>query len=127
MWAYKYLHKETKLQVPKFKTFFYQNQDLLKLWYEDMEQPLEDRVNFYMRSLKYIAHLSILFIILIALNDSQDEEFRGVCDRRLTCYNSCNKAFFPSLLCKQERDTVIELYGNRFTSFYKYLDPSFVK
>jgi len=53
MWAYKFVHKDTKLDVPRFKTFFYQNQDLLKLWYEDESEPQEDRVSFAMRCLKY--------------------------------------------------------------------------
>lgn len=40
MWAYKFLVKETRLQVPKYRTFFFQNQELLNLWYEDETEPL---------------------------------------------------------------------------------------
>lgn len=73
MWAYKFLHKETRLQVPKFRTFFFQNQDLLKLWYEDeTEMVLEDRVPFYMRVMKYMASLCILFSVLVWLMFSED-------------------------------------------------------
>lgn len=70
MWAYKFLQKETKLQVPRFKTFFYQNQDLLVLWYEDQNEPVEDRIPFSMRCLKYVAHMCILFAIMVALINS---------------------------------------------------------
>lgn len=100
MWAYKFLHKETRLQVPKFKTFFFQNQDLLKLWYEDeTETVLEDRVPFYMRAMKYMATLTILFSVLVLLMFSKDSEYQQICDQRLTCYGYCNNAFFPSLFC----------------------------
>ena len=34
MWVHKFITKETRTQVPKFKTFLRNNQDLLKLWYE---------------------------------------------------------------------------------------------
>jgi hypothetical protein len=82
MWAYKYVHKDTKLEVPRFRTFFYQNQDLLKLWYEDESEPVEDRVSFSMRCLKYIAHLCILCIILFALISPEDAEFHKECYKR---------------------------------------------
>ena len=35
MWAYRYINKETRLQVPTFKTFIKQNHDILKLWCEE--------------------------------------------------------------------------------------------
>jgi hypothetical protein len=82
MWAYKFLQKDTKLDVPKFKTFVYQNQDLLKLWYEDEQERLEDRISFAMRCLKYGAHLCILLVILISLFNNSDESFDQICSRR---------------------------------------------
>lgn len=72
MWAYKYLKKDTKLQVPKMKTFFYQNQDLLRLWYEDENEPMEDRISFGLRCLKYLGHLCILFSTVFAFINSED-------------------------------------------------------
>ena len=118
MWSYKYLNKDTKLHVPKFKTFFFQNQELLNLWYEDETEPLEERIHFAMRCLKYVAHLFILFVLIIAIIDARDLEHYKHCDQRLKCYNNCNKAFFPSLLCQQFKkpklkEYVIEVKGNK--------------
>ena len=104
MWAYKYLKKETKLHVPGFNTFFYQNQDLLKLWYEDETEPLEDRISFGMRALKFFAHLCIQLVILYSFCEAEDKYFQDTCSRRLECYNGCNKAYFPSLACKYLTD-----------------------
>jgi len=68
--------------VPTFKTFIFQNQDMLKLWYEDVHEPLEDRISFAMRCLKYLAHICILFIILVAFLNSDDQYYDEVCSRR---------------------------------------------
>lgn len=45
---------------------------------------------------------------------------------RLNCYDSCNKAYFPSLFCNQIDDIKIELNGNVFDRFYKYPNPEYV-
>lgn len=127
MWAYKFIQKDSRLHVPRFKTFFYQNQEILRLWYEDENEPLEDRIPFYARSLKYIGHLCILFIILMALINAQDDVYNNICNNRLNCYNDCSESFFPSLLCGQYNQSVyITLNGNNFTNFYKYPDPNYV-
>lgn len=127
MWAYKFLNKDTRLQVPSFKTFMFQNQEWLQLWYEDETVELEDRVNFAMRCLRYSGHLFILFCVMIIMINSQDAENQNFCDRRLHCYSSCNRAFFPSLSCQIVENEVIELHGNRFDKFYKYPKPNYVK
>lgn len=36
MWAYKFIKKDTRLQVPSFWTFLKQNHDILKLWCEEV-------------------------------------------------------------------------------------------
>lgn len=82
MWAYKFLQKDTKLQVPKFKTFVYQNQDLLKLWYEDESEPLEDRISFAMRCLKYGAQICMQMTILYAFINSRDLFYHKICNQR---------------------------------------------
>ena len=79
-----------------------------------------------MRSLKYSAHLCILFVILIALVDSKDQEYDEICQRRLHCQNNCNKAYFPSQFCQEINDIEIHLKGNVFNRFFKYPDPEYV-
>ena len=70
MWAYKFINKDTRLHVPSFKTFFFQNQELLQLWYEDETVELEERVSFAMRCLRYSGHLFILFVALVKVIDA---------------------------------------------------------
>ena len=127
MWAYKFIKKETRTHVPSFQTFFFQNQELLQLWYEDETEPYEGRVSFWMRCLKYFGHLFIFFTILVSVIGAQDQEFVGYCNRRLSCFSQCNRAFFPSLACQDVADEIIELNGNTFNKFYKYPKPSYVK
>jgi hypothetical protein len=101
---------------------------LLKLWYEDeTETVLEDRVPFYMRVMKYMASLCILFSVLVMLMFSSDSEYQTTCDRRLTCYGYCNNAFFPSLFCQETTDYEIAIQGNIYYKFYKYPNPEHVK
>jgi len=101
---------------------------LLKLWYEDeTELVIEDRVPFYMRLMKYMASLCILFSVLVMLMFSEDSEFKTVCDQRLTCYGYCNNAFFPSLFCQETSDYEIAIQGNIYYKFYKYPNPQYVK
>jgi hypothetical protein len=52
--------------------------------------------------------------------------FRLSLSFRLNCYDSCNKAFFPSLFCQKVDHIRIELNGNVFDSFYKYPNPTYV-
>ena len=86
-----------------------------------------------MRTLKYVAHLCIQLVILYAFTEAEDKYFLDTCARRLECFNSCNKAYFPSLACKDLSDLTpplsyeIELNGNTFDSFYKYPNPAWVK
>ena len=101
---------------------------MLKLWYEDeTETVLEDRVPFYMRVMKYMASLCILFSVLVMLMFSSDSEYQTVCDQRMTCYGFCNNAFFPSLFCQETTDYEIAIQGNIYYKFYKYPDPEYVK
>lgn len=131
MWAYKYTQKETKLYVPKFNSFFFQNQDILKLWYEDQSEPLEDRVGFAMRVFKYSVQIFIQLAILVWLIGSEDSEFFKVCDKRHECYNTCDATYFPSLICNNTKDYDLDikivLNNNTFDRFYKYPDPKTVK
>jgi hypothetical protein len=63
MWAHKFIRKETRQQVPKYKTFIMQNHDLLKMWFEDMAEPIQDRCVFGIRFIRWLASLAILFIM----------------------------------------------------------------
>ena len=109
MWAYKFINKDTRLNVPSFKTFFFENQELLQLWYEDETVEIEERVNFAMRLLRYCGHLFILFLVLVKVIGAQDHDFNYQCKQRLHCFSSCNRAFFPMLACQDIKGEVIEL------------------
>ena len=69
MWAYKFMKKETRLQVPSFSTFLKENHDLLKLWCEEVSEPLEDRIIFPLRILRFATYFFLLFLIVVALID----------------------------------------------------------
>ena len=71
MWVNRYLTKETRTHVPKFKTFLRNNQDLLKLWYEDVNSVLEERIAFPMRVIRFMCSAAILFIACYAIVDPQ--------------------------------------------------------
>lgn len=67
MWAYMYINKDTRLQVPTVKTFMKQNHDILKLWCEEILEPMDERTNFTLRILRFATYIFLLFLIVIAL------------------------------------------------------------
>ena len=71
MWVKKFITKETRTQVPKFNTFLRNNQDLLKLWYEDVNCPLEERIPFPMRVIRFLCSFAILFVWVYAFVNPQ--------------------------------------------------------
>lgn len=86
MWVYKFAKKETRLQSPKFFTFLKENHDLLKLWFEDMHEPLEQRISFVLRFLRFVTTFFILFIATFALIHPQDEYYNNECSKRYAPY-----------------------------------------
>lgn len=82
MWAYKFIKKETRLQVPSFSTFLKQNHDILKLWCEEVHEPVEDRIIFPLRILRFTNYFFLLFLIIVALIGPQDKYYNDECYKR---------------------------------------------
>lgn len=82
MWAYNFVKKETRLQVPTWWTFLKQNHDLLKLWCEEEQEAYEDRTNFLLRSIRFINYLLLLFLIICALINPQESFYAEECLKR---------------------------------------------
>ena len=51
MWLFKFVDKETRTQVPSYKTFIRSKQDTIKMWLENTSQPVELRQSFSLRFL----------------------------------------------------------------------------
>jgi hypothetical protein len=140
MWAYKFLQKETHTQVPYFQTFFFENQEMLNLWFESETESLEDRPPFYLRFLKYGTQLLMLLLVTVAVVGQEGTAFNRMCDRRLECFNACSQMYFPSLFCQDANSWIdgsagfpkprplrIVLNGNSFENFYKFPMPEYVR
>ena len=82
MWAYKFIRNETRMQVPTFSTFLKQNHDLLKLWCEETHEPVEDRINFLLRILRFGCYFFLLFILVVAMVDPKDKFYSDECEKR---------------------------------------------
>jgi len=79
MWAYKFLNKDSRLYVPTLKTFLKQNHDLLKLWFEEEHEPPDERINFWIRMLRFITYLLLAVVMEYALIDPQDKYYHDTC------------------------------------------------
>jgi hypothetical protein len=99
MWAFKLAKKETRTIVPSYRNFMEENQDSLKLWFEEMREVPDERSSFLVRLIKFLTHIAILFIMLYVLINPKDSYYQKECAKRLTCYNSCNDDYFPDLSC----------------------------
>jgi hypothetical protein len=75
MWVYRYNNTETRVQVPTLKTFFFQNHDVLKWWYEDGLEPVEDRLSFSMRTCRILMVSCILFIFTNVIINPHDSYY----------------------------------------------------
>lgn len=82
MWAYKFLKKETRLQVPSWWTFLKENHDLLKLWCEEVHEPMEDRTIFVVRLIRFLNYVMLLFLLICALIDPKDRYYSEECFKR---------------------------------------------
>lgn len=102
MWLYKFINKESRTQVPTFWTFLRSNHDTINMWLENTSEPLSLRVHFSLRVLRWITSLSILFLFVYALIGPQGSYYQKECKKRLECYTSCSKAFFPQLSCERQ-------------------------
>ena len=49
MWVYKFADKETRQQVPTWKTFIRSNHDSIKMWLENTTEIVAWRVHFGLR------------------------------------------------------------------------------
>ncbi len=117
MWAYKFLKKETRLQVPSFWTFLRENHDILKLWCEEVTEPLEDRTIFPLRILRFTCYIFLLFLLVVGLIHPRDKYYKEECTKRTECYTDCNKAFFPEIDCVQS-NVQFKYNGIRYNRFY---------
>jgi hypothetical protein len=126
MWAYKFMKKETRLQVPTFSTFLKQNHDLLKLWCEETHEPPEDRTIFPLRILRFFVYLLLLFLLIVALIHPKDTYYREECYKRTVCYTECSKGYFPEISCI-ENPITFKYNGNRYKKFYTFKRPEVKK
>ena len=101
MWVYKFINKETRTQVPSLWTFLRSNQETIKMWLENITEPIDLRIHFSLRVIRWLTSLCILFLFVYAMIAPQGRYYADECEKRLECYNACNKAFFPQLSCER--------------------------
>ena len=75
MWAYKFLKKSTRLQVPTYSNFLKQNHDLLKCWCEEEHEPLDERIMFPLRVIRFICYMMLILIFIHVLVDPKDKYY----------------------------------------------------
>ena len=82
MWVYKYSKKETRYHVPKYWTYLKENQDALKMWFEDMADDPKERIPFSLRVIQYFISVCILYVFVYAFINPQGEYYQENCQRR---------------------------------------------
>ena len=82
MWVYKFIDKESRAQVPTYWTFLRTNQDTIKMWLENTTVPVQDRIGFSLRVIRWIVSTCILFLFIYALIDPQGSYFESECNKR---------------------------------------------
>jgi hypothetical protein len=122
MWAYKFIKKDTRLQVPSFWTFLKQNHDILKLWCEEVQEPPDERIIFPLRIIRFGTYFFLLFLIVTALIHPRDIYYTEECYKRTVCYTECSKSYFPEIACTESPIT-FKYNGNRYNNFFSYKRP----
>lgn len=82
MWLFKFVDKETRTQVPTFKTFMRSNHDTIKMWLENTSQPLDIRQSFSLRVLQMLISICILFLFVHVLIQPEGSYYKQECDKR---------------------------------------------
>lgn len=82
MWLYKFLSKETRTQVPTYWTFLRSNHDTIKMWLENTTEPLNVRLGFSLRVIRWLVSFCLLFLILHVLINPQGSYYQKQCDKR---------------------------------------------
>ena len=68
--------------MPSWWTFLKENHDLLKLWCEEVHEPMEDRTIFSLRCLPFATYFFLLFLIVTALIEPKDKYYAQECYKR---------------------------------------------
>ena len=123
MWLYKFINKESRTHVPTFWTFLRTNHDSIKMWLENTAEPLHLRIHFALRVIRWITSACILFLFVYAMIGPQGEYYMKECEKRLECYNACNKAFFPQLSCERQDKMNFFFKWNHYTEMYLFTKP----
>lgn len=123
MWAFKFKQDQTRGLVPSYKNFMRSNHSILKLWYEDVSEPIVDRMLFSLRCMRFLATTCILFIFTYLIIQPNDMYYQSQCHRRLECYNACNKAYFPALACKRLDRLHMYYNWNSYDNFFIFNRP----
>ena len=123
MWVYKFVNKETRTQVPSFWTFLVTNHETLKMWLENTSEKVELRIHFALRVIRWLTSLCILFLFVFAMISPQGSYYAEQCDKRLECYNACNKAFFPQLSCGRQDQMNFYFKWNHYNELYLFSRP----
>ena len=126
MWAYNFMWKNSRSQVPRLKSFLKVNHDLPKCWCEQTYLPTEDRSPFILRLLRFLVGLSVLLMCTILFLAPKDEYYEEECLRREECYNYCNSDYFPDLACVDDDyyNPKFTFNGNEYSEFFVYARPS---
>ena len=121
MWAYRLLRKETKKFVPTFKTFFLQNNDITKIFFEK-HFLLEGEVYSFPISLgKFIFYVSLLMLFSMVLLNTMNKYAINMCFNRDVCYQATVSANYPLNADAYELPNTSFTYGEiTYTKLYKY-------
>ena len=82
MWIYKFIDKEARTQVPTFWTFIVSNHDTMKMWVENTAEPVENRLGFSLRLLRWVITTCILFLFVHVMINPNGEYYEKECEKR---------------------------------------------
>lgn len=68
--------------MPSYKTFLAGNHDTIKMWLENVSEPLQDRMNFSLRFLRWIISICLLYLFVYVLIDPEGSYYQQECDKR---------------------------------------------
>ena len=94
------------------------------MWLENTPEPLVKRVPFALRIFRWLVSFCILFLFVHALIAPEGKYYAKECNKRLECYNACNKAFFPQLSCEKQDQLNFYFKQNHYTDLYLFSRPS---
>jgi hypothetical protein len=118
MWVQDFLKQQP--QAKTLRTHLIANNMFLKLKNQEYYIPVENRVTFLTKLVRFLTSLLVYGFSIIIMISPQASRYGATCSHRDICRSACVDNLFPDLTCNEDADIVVHFGGNVYPRVYRY-------